>query len=76
MMLPFTNYQTAKIPREVAQLLSSGLIRGIEYAGDSMLITLSTKEFFYRILENSGIELIDVNSEKIVLKIPLSFLEK
>jgi hypothetical protein len=76
MMLPFTNQQTAKIPKEVAQLLSSGLIRGIEYAGDSMIIILNTKEFFYRILENSGIELVDVNSEKIVLKIPLSFLDK
>jgi len=75
-MLPFGNQQTVKIPKEIAQLLSSGLIHNIEYAGDFMLITLNTKEFFYRVLENSGIELVDVDSKKIVLKMPLSFLDK
>jgi len=76
MMLPFTNQQTARIPKEVAQLLSSGLIRGIEYAGESILVVVGTKEFFNRVLEGSGIELVEVNSEKIVLRIPLSFLDK
>jgi flagellar basal body P-ring protein FlgI len=66
--------RSVKIPKEVAQLLSSGLVRGIEYAGDSVIVTLSTKEFFHRVLENSGIELVDVNAEKIVLKIPLTFM--
>ncbi len=73
MNLP-TNQLGAKIPKEVAQLLSGGLIRSMEYAGDSVVVTLSTKEFFYRVLEGSGIELVDVNSEKIVLKINLSLM--
>jgi hypothetical protein len=63
----------AKIPKEVAQLLSAGLIRSIEYAGDAVIVTISTKEFFHRVLENSGIEFISADSEKIVLRIPLSF---
>jgi len=34
-MLP--NVPAAKIPKEVAQLLSSGLIRSVEYAGDYII---------------------------------------
>ncbi len=63
-----------KIPKEVAQLLSAGLVKSIEYAGDSVVVVLSTKEFFRRVLENTTIELIDISSEKIVLKVPLSFI--
>jgi hypothetical protein len=63
-----------KIPKEVAQLLSAGLVKSIEYAGDSVVVVLSAKEFFNRVLENTTIELIDINSEKIVLKVPLSFI--
>jgi hypothetical protein len=66
----------AKIPKEVAQLLSGGLVRSIEFLGDSVLVTISTKEFFARVLEGSGIEFIEANSERIVLRVPLSFLNE
>jgi hypothetical protein len=68
------NQPSAKIPKEVAQLLSSGLVKGIEYAGESVLVVVSNKELFSRVLEGSGIELVEVSSEKIVFRIPLSFL--
>jgi hypothetical protein len=70
------NRPSAKIPKEVAQLLSSGLVKSIEYAGESVLVVIGAKEFFARVLEGSGMELIEVNSERIVLKVPLSFLNE
>ena len=73
-MLP--NVPTAKIPKEVAQLLSSGLIRSVEYAGDHILIVVNTREFFNRVLEGSGIEFIEANQEKIVLRVPVTFLNE
>jgi len=72
MMIP----PSAKIPKEMAQLLSSGLVKGIEYAGESVLVVVGTKEFFNRVLEGSGIELVEVNAEKIVFRVPLSFLNE
>jgi hypothetical protein len=68
------NQPHAKIPKEVAQLLSSGLVKSIEYTGESVLVVVGTKEFFSRVLEGSGIELVEVDSNRIVFRVPLSFL--
>jgi len=70
------NRPSVKIPSEVAQLLSSGLIRNIEYTGESVLVHMSTKEFFHRVLQDSQIELVEVDSNKIVLRIPLTFFNE
>jgi len=41
-----------------------------------ILITVNTREFFNRVLEGSGIEFIEANQEKIVLRVPVAFLNE
>jgi len=64
------------LPPEVAQLLSAGLVDKIEYAGDSIYIVLKTRKFFERVLEGSGMDLIEVTGEKIVLRIPIEIFNE
>jgi len=64
------------LPPEVAQLLSGGLIDKIEYAGDSIYIVLKTKEFFRKVLEGSGMSLIEVTDEKIVIRMPIEMFNE
>jgi hypothetical protein len=70
------NRPSVRIPSEIAQLLSSGLIKNIEYSGESVLVSISTKEFFHRVLQGSEIELVEVDSNRIVLRIPLTFFSE
>jgi len=60
-----------RLPPEVVSLLTSGLIKKVEYEGDAVLVALDAREFFNKALAGSGVEYAGFKDGLIYFKIQL-----